>query len=239
LLGCGEEHSCGHNSNSCLCSEIALGSSNPRCVHGDPVHMFFVVDFSGSMAAKDCVPTSPVIANVQNNKAGAVFECVSSYLQSHENNSEDIATLITFNHTAKVIFNSLPISANLMVNHLIAEQPYGGTSFGKALIALKDAISKNKNSKKPLVVFLTDGENNGDNFLSILADIQKIIGKVNYKWLNLVLFSSSDSNSNLEEMRKLTNCPLVKHNNVDSLFTYFLDLRSHLGPRVGSMLLHH
>ncbi|KAG8831074.1 rRNA-binding ribosome biosynthesis protein rpf2, partial [Serendipita sp. 399] len=129
-------------------------------------HVIFVIDRSSSMQSADNVPSPryPRIANIHDNRYGAVLVALNRFLAAREAISfewnKDAYSCILFNTTIEVpFFNDNSSTRDELLDKLIERSACGGTDFGKAIQTAKDGMIQSWDSRRcPVIIFLSDGE---------------------------------------------------------------------------------
>ncbi|KAH7282154.1 hypothetical protein KP509_35G015200 [Ceratopteris richardii] len=134
-----------------------------------PHNVIFVMDKSGSMASKDIVPT---MAMFHRSRLGCVYEAVLRFIRmrmqatAHSGlHVEDTISVVLFDTVGELCVQSVPIAESVVDNLLVYEAD-GATTYSsgleKAERILDDSLGNPQlNSKAPVIIFLSDGGNNG------------------------------------------------------------------------------
>ncbi|CAG8548283.1 10484_t:CDS:10 [Ambispora gerdemannii] len=119
-------------------------------------HIVFVVDRSGSMGSSDCKPRRWTIKSRHNNRLGAVYEAVYTFIKTRKNSGKatrvgrstadrDITSLILFNDVTTVAFENQSLSnTEELLNKMMESNPCGGTSYYKGIKKAAEIIENSK-----------------------------------------------------------------------------------------------
>lgn len=135
------------------------------CDHSKDVenHVIFVIDRSGSMGSADCVPS---MAKFRSNRLGCVYESILRFIRVR------LARIIQ-DHVSVVLFDDVPLTAidsepiaESLVDRLVPHFARGGTTYSCGLRAAEEILARSATNpivqkKSPVVIFLSDGGNNG------------------------------------------------------------------------------
>lgn len=138
------------------------------CDHSKDVenHVIFVIDRSGSMSSADCVPTLAKFTARHRNRLGCVYESILRFIRTRQARIiQDYVSIVVFDTRATTAVDSVPISEAL-VDQLLPHGDGGGTTYSCGLraaeeILVRSALNPVTQQKSPVVIFLSDGGNNG------------------------------------------------------------------------------
>ncbi|KAL2645147.1 hypothetical protein R1flu_012734 [Riccia fluitans] len=137
------------------------------CSHVLPSNVVFIIDRSGSMCDDDVTPHFVQFQETHSNRLGCVFEPVLRFIRTRLTMSlsqgADLASVVLFNHedSALTVVELEAMDENI-VNKLLVYRPNGGTNFSTGLTQAERILLKSKldcDERHPLVIFLSDGEN--------------------------------------------------------------------------------
>lgn len=126
-------------------------------------HVIFVIDRSGSMESADCVPTMPKFTR---NRLGCVYESILRFIRVRQ-------ARIIQDHVSVVLFDNVPLTAiesepiaETLADRLVHHFARGGTTYSCGLRAAEEILTRSSTNlvmqkKSPVVIFLSDGGNNG------------------------------------------------------------------------------
>eukprot|EP00117_Sycon_ciliatum_P002244 scpid3738/ scgid0752/ len=135
-----------------------------QCDHPS-IHHVLLLDHSSSMSAPSPMPDDRDICASHPNRLGAALQCALLYLKNRRQCAyDDIFTVIDFNHEvsepAEEIRGRFDISS--LSGKLKRLKASGGTNFTEAFLAAIKAFKKHEElSHRPVLLFITDGEDSG------------------------------------------------------------------------------
>jgi len=151
-----------------------------------PIHIFLVIDVSGSMTSKI----------KQKTRYQAVKEACDKMIQNRANKySEDIVTIIEFDHAAYCTNKRIPVSK---LPTLPGNPRGGGTNYNKAIEELKKNLELSPKSHTPMVLFLTDGESDTSQAKLDLKEIYKCYSGAKFVMFFVAVALDDGNFSNLE-----------------------------------------
>ena len=158
---------------------ISIDGHKFTCKHYTPYHTIFLIDCSSSMNYGDLKPKLEEIKNNPsfNNRLGVFINVVENYSKNRNNiNKEDVFSLISFNENSKIIFKNLNLNKdnkNLIDECMNNMQINNGTNFLSAFKKANEILSKiNKKKYKPIIILLTDGDdNNKDETINYIENV--------------------------------------------------------------------
>ncbi|GLJ34384.1 hypothetical protein SUGI_0691260 [Cryptomeria japonica] len=130
-----------------------------------PYHVIFVIDKSGSMSTSDISPTMTKF-NSHNCRLGCVYEAILRFIQARLRIvCDDSISIILFDRSATVAVEIQDMEEGA-VDSLLQYPAAGQTTYSSGLDAAQKLMMKASRNpkvdmKKPVVIFLSDGENNG------------------------------------------------------------------------------
>jgi len=155
------------------------------------------------MNSKDIYPQHSDIAKIHPNRLGCVYEACNRFILNRLNSShKDRVSMILFEKTLKVLFESREISDQLL-NYMIPHSSRGGTNFLTAIKGTDRLVARNRNLKMPvMILFLSDGENNADclPLVQSMINTESLYGPI---VLNTIKFGINSKSSVLKEMAKI------------------------------------
>ena len=138
------------------------------CNHPIPCHTIFIIDKSGSMSRNDISPIIPSIYSNDDfkNRMGKLIENMDNYINKriHDNNLNDVFSLITFSDEAKIIFNNNRINFGENFNFINECMKRIGKCKGETVFSLgfneAEKILNNIDRRryKPVIILFSDGE---------------------------------------------------------------------------------
>ncbi|MCS6904950.1 MAG: VWA domain-containing protein [Bacteroidia bacterium] len=136
-----------------------LSSKPPKCTQ----YVYFLLDASASMRAKDVLPT-------RFEKAKEIIAQLAKLLRGSH------LGIIPFSNFAEVycpLTNDLELFQNILSLINIQNFNLAGASFRKALAKAEESFDFEKINAARIIIILTDGENNKEYFLSIISKLKK------------------------------------------------------------------
>jgi len=138
------------------------------CNHPIPCHTIFIIDKSGSMSRNDISPIIPSIYSNDDfkNRMGKLIENMDNYINKriHDNNLNDVFSLITFSDEAKIIFNNIKMKFGEnfnFINECMKKigKCKGETEFSLGFIEAEKILNEIDRKKyKPVIILFSDGE---------------------------------------------------------------------------------
>jgi hypothetical protein len=140
-------------------------------VRDTPCNVIFVIDKSGSMGSYDISPTMAKFINSgHQNRLGCVFEAVLRFIKirlqaSNQGQVKDTMSVVLFDYVGLVGAKLEEISESV-VDELLVYMASGGTTYSAGLQAVEGILLESNGvqeieTKWPVVIFLSDGGNNG------------------------------------------------------------------------------
>ncbi|EFC46700.1 chaperone protein [Naegleria gruberi] len=122
-----------------------------------PHHLIFANDVSGSMWARDALPTMSLLKTSHNNRVGALYEACYAFLETRKETS-DISSCILHNHDSIIIYDKKPATPSLVSDYMMKYNADGGNNFLKVFETVEQVLKSSNNEEfKPIVFFMTDG----------------------------------------------------------------------------------
>ena len=175
------------------------------------------------MERADARPSSIALAQLNNNRLGAVMEAVLQFIAAR-GSQHDALSMVLFNDAAHVVFERQARAAaeQLVLQVAAARQPQLGTSFSAGLKTATNVLKRGRRdpytaSKTPVVIFLSDGADGCGRPMCAVQSMRRCCPHVS---LHTTIFGSDPRYSLLREMAtggggrfmvSLDECQLVEN----------------------------
>ncbi|KAH7282152.1 hypothetical protein KP509_35G015000 [Ceratopteris richardii] len=196
------------------------------------------MDKSGSMASSDIVPT---MAMFDTNRLGCVYEAVLRFIRmrmravaSNGLHVEDTISVVLFDTVGHLCVHTRPI-AELLVDDLLIYQADGGTIYSSGLqlagrILGESRANRQLDSKAPVIIFLSDGGNNGGT--DPVYEVHKMRTKNPCLVVHTIMFGTDPAEKILKDMAKAGNGTYQLSLDEVQLARSFEDLAKSLQPKL-------
>ncbi|XP_057849503.2 uncharacterized protein LOC131060344 [Cryptomeria japonica] len=169
-----------------------------------PHHVIFVIDKSGSMGFSDSTP-SMIKFDTHKCRLGCVYEDILWFIRLRlKTVSDDSVSVVLFDESATVAIEMEDMKESI-VDHLLQRKPGGGAIYSSGLDAVEKILIKGSqqpsvNVKMPVVIFLSDGANNGgENPLYCVDKMKRAEPRL---MLHTIKFGMDPTTDTLIEMAK-------------------------------------
>ncbi|GLJ34388.1 hypothetical protein SUGI_0691360 [Cryptomeria japonica] len=210
------------------------------CDHSNnvPYHVVFVIDKSGSMSCSDISPTMAKFNN-HDCRLGCVYEAILRFIQARLRTvCEDSISVVLFDTSARVAVGIQDME-EVVVDLLLQYRASGGTTYSSGLDAAQKLMMKatrdlKEDMKTPVVIFLSDGENNGgEDPVSFVNRMKRQEPKMT---LHTIMYGQNPAMSILEEMAKEGQGQFQLTLDGLQLAQSFENLAKSLKPRVAALM---
>ncbi|GLJ34369.1 hypothetical protein SUGI_0691060 [Cryptomeria japonica] len=210
------------------------------CYHSKklPHHVIFIIDRSGSMNDSDISPTLPKF-NDHRHRLGCVYEAILRFIQGRLRTvSNDSVSVVLFDDNANVVLEMEDLNEGI-VDRLLKYGPGGGTTYTAGLSAAETILMKgvqhhNVDVKKPLIFFLSDGENwDGEAPVQIVDRMKKADPRM---ILHTIMFGTNTTTNILIEMAKKGGGTFEQTLDANQLAHSFENLHKSLKPQVAALM---
>ncbi|KAH9289231.1 hypothetical protein KI387_033348 [Taxus chinensis] len=210
------------------------------CDHSNnvPHHVIFVIDKSGSMSTSDITPTMAMFYN-HDCRLGCVYEAILRFIQARLRTvCEDYISVVLFDNAATIAVEIQAMQEGV-INCLLQYCADGVTTYSSGLDAaeklmMKAARDPDVDMKKPVVIFLSDGENNGGT--DPLVCVDKMKRQEPKMALHTIMYGTDPAMSILEQMAKKGNGQFQLTLDGLELTRSFEKLANSLKPRVAALI---
>ncbi|CAM6093207.1 unnamed protein product [Calypogeia fissa] len=203
------------------------------------VNVIFIIDRSSSMSWEDIRPGMTKFLSQHANRLGCVYEAILRFIRTRLSSvQEDIASVILFNHTANTVI-SLQAMEESLVDNLLGHYADGSTTYSSGLQHAEHILSlattdARLSRKSPVIIFLSDGGNNGGSDpLSHIAVMKALDPKLQ---LHTIMFGKDPNRKILEDMAKAGDGTFEVSLDEVQLSRRFEGLAKSLRPKVASLL---
>ncbi|KAH9289235.1 hypothetical protein KI387_033352, partial [Taxus chinensis] len=231
---CGNEHAC---PNECempgICEIFTELVRQTRVFQGQRGSFE-----SGSMQSSDISPTMAKFSN-HNSRLGCVYEAILRFIQARLRTvSDDSVSVVLFDDTATMAVEMGDMEEGV-VDRLLQHYPCGGTTYSAGLdgaekILMKGARHHTVDVKKPVVVFLSDGGNNGGG--DPLYYVDKMKRQEPRMTLHTIMFGRDPTMHILVEMAKKGGGTFEQTLDEIQLARSFENLAESLKPKVAALM---
>eukprot|EP01018_Ginkgo_biloba_P017610 Gb_37646 [translate_table: standard] len=204
-----------------------------------PHHVIFVIDKSCSMGSPDISPTMSKFVASYNCRLGCVYEAILRFITARLRTfSDDSVSVVLFDCSAVVAVQIQDMTEGV-VDQLLQYHADGGTTYSSGLylaekVMIKASTDPTTDMKRPFVVFLSDGGNNGGE--DPVYYVNRMKQQEPRMSLHTIMFGTDATKTILVEMANIGNGTFQQSLDEVQLARSFEDLASSLKPQVAALM---
>jgi uncharacterized protein YegL len=204
-----------------------------------PHHVIFVIDKSGSMGSTDIKPTLSMFSPSHDFRLGCVFEAIIRFIRTRLRTVSDDSVSVVLFDCSSVIAIEMKEMREEVVNSLLAYDADGGTTYSSGLelaerVMIKASNDPTTDHKRPMIVFLSDGGNNGGG--DPLYYVNRMKQQEPRMILHTIMFGTDPTVNILKEMANIGNGTFQLSLDEVQLARSFEDLATSLKPKVAALM---